>query len=442
MALHVYAPGDFRIDPGDQEKLYPIPPKMEMQDVVYDKQIQRTSYIQANIVGCFNDWITSFFEPNYFKFIRIRTQTAYSEFKSFMKQIYKKEKPFMVIDPRSIEHVEDSLFGLNMINRYNLVDPEQDNFGAKLLYSMPIMKSDMFELVYRRNRYRFEFDIMIMEQTLDRQINTYNMLLMNIRHNSKFLLTRTIPHLIPSRHIINIAKFHGYDWKSEEFLKFLNSISNYPIIRRITPNGQYMFFMEQTLNLQVEVPGLPSKDSPEMSDAIEWGARIVDSFTIIADLPTEFLFLTPLEFKTKFDRSIPEDPDSVYCISPIYADLDWPTEINGYTLSNRVDVMLQAGDDNHMDIIPVLEHDNPDIFKVLFECVQNKGKLSNLMMVRVYPNGSYQEASYSFDDTGVMTLNNPIPDKLYTINVYLNLHNINLIREGENKEYIGTIEKY
>ena len=444
MSLHIITPGDFRVDPGDQQKLYPIEPVPEYQDVVYDKYIQKTSYIQANIVGCFNDWIKSFFPPDYFKFVRIRTQSSFAEFKSLMKNIYKKEKPFMIIDPRSIEHDENSLFGQNMINRYNLIDPNADDMGAKLLYSIEIMKDDMFELVYRRNRFRFEFDILIMEQTLHRQINTYNMLLMNIRHNSKFLLARKVPHLIPSRYIINIARLHGYDYKSEEFLSFLNTISQYPIIRRITPNGQYSFYMEQQMNLQIEVPGIPAKDTPEMSEAIEWGARITDSFIIYADLPTEFLYLTPSKYLTEYDRSIPEDPDTVSFISPVYADMDWPTEFNGYTLTNRVDVVVQEGDKTFMNLLGVIETDTRDreIFETLKQCVDMDGKLSDLMAVKVYPNGSMIEANYTFDEKGVLTLIDPKYDKLYTVNIYLNMRNINLIRSGKDKKYIGTIEQY
>lgn len=441
--IQVHPHGTFRLDDGSFERLYPVPKREdEYPTIRYDKQIQKTSYIQSNIVACFNEWFQSFFEPNYFKFVRIRTQSSYQDFKSFMKQIYKKEKPFLVIDPRSVELDENSIFAQNMINRYNLIDPGSDAFGAKLLYSIEIMKSDMFEMVYRRNRFRFEFDIMIMEQTLDRQINTYNMMLMNIRHNSKFLLTRTIPHLLPIKHIRNIARFHGYNWKSEEFLSFLNSISKYPIIRRITPNGVYMFFMEQELNIQVEVNGIPSKDTVENSEAIEWGARIVDSFTMIADLPTEFLFLTPEEYLAKFDNHIPEDPDSVYYISPIYADLDWPKEMNGYTLSNRIDVMINPGDDNHLDIKEVIANDDPDKFKVIREFITRGGDIRQLIMCRVYPNGSYLEASYELDEKGILTINNPETDKLYTINLYLNLERFNLIQSGKIKEYIGTIEKY
>lgn len=449
MALHVWAPGDWRPDPGDQGKEYPIEKEEEIyeQEIVYDNCIQRTSYNQANIVACFNEWIQSFFDPNYFKFVRIRTQSAYSEFKSFMKNIYKKEKPFMVIDPRSIEPVEDSLFGQNMINRYNLIDPANDDIGAKLLYSMAIMKDETFELVYRRNRFRFEFDVMIMEQTMDRQMNTFNKMLMDIRHNSKFLIHRTVPLLLPSKYIQNIANLHGMDWKSTEFLNYLNSISQYPVIRRVIPNGQYLFFFQQEMNLQFEVPNLPSKDSPENSEAIEWGARIVDNFIVIADLPSEYLFLTPKEYMTKYDKSIPEDPESVYYISPIYADMDWPTEIDGYTLTTRLDIMLTSDDiekeETSMDLLPIIVNETPpEIGNTIEEYVKRMSKIDDLVLVKVYPNGSLHEAHYTVDNAGVLKMTSPEPDKLYTVNIYVNLRTINLIHEGKTKEYIGTIEKY
>ena len=442
MGIRVIPPTDWRDDPGVWERLYPIEDKKEFQTILYDKEIQRTGYIQANIVACFDEWFRSFFPSNYFKFTRIRTQSTYTEFKSFMKQIYKKEKPFLVIDPSSVEHVEDSLFGLNMINRYNMVDPLNDNFGAKLLYSIQLMKDENFEIVYRRNRFRFEFNILVMEQNTTRQANTYNMLLMNIRHNSKFLLHRAIPHLIPNRYIINIAHFRNMEWKSEEFLRYLNSVSQYPITRRITPNGQYLFFFQQEMNIQVEVPGLPQKDSPETSGAIEWGARVTDSFTMIADLPTEFLFMIPEEMREKYDNHIQETDDMVTYISPIYADLDWPTEYGDYKLTNRVDIMLQEGDDTHLDLKPVIANDIPHIHDAIMEFIEKDENLSDIVMVKVYPNGSYHEAAYEFNKDGILTLLHPEFNKLYTMNIYIDLHTLNLVREGKNKKFIGNIEKY
>lgn len=442
MAIHIWSPGDYAYDVGNNGKLYPIESDDVLEDIIYDKRIQQTSYIQSNIVDIFQKWICSFFEPNYFKFVRISTQSSMGEFKSFMRNIYKKEKPFMVINPQTIEHVEDSLFGQNMISRYNMIDPEHDNIGAKLVYSIDIMNSDLFRLVYRRNRYRFEFDTMIMEQTLDRQINTYDMLMMTMRHNSKFLLPRTMDQLLPIRHIVNIAKFHGYDPWSPEYLEFLNSISKFPIIRRILPNGKYMFFMQQTINIQVEIPGYPSKDSPETSDAIEWGARIAESFQFVVDLPTEFLFLTTKEYKTKFDTSIDEDPADISYVSEIFRDMDWAKEENGFILTNRVDISMENGEEPKVYILPAIEDYDKVIYETIKEFINRGGTINDIVQVRVYPNGSTVPTGSILHPDGTLELTQSIPNKIYTVNIYVNLRTLNTIQIGKNTEYAGTVEKY
>jgi hypothetical protein len=444
MGLRVICPGDEEPDdPGCYERLYPVPEEPKEETILYDKHVQRTSYILANVVGVFVDWIQSFFEPNYFTRVRVRTQSSYADFKSFMKKIYKIEKPFLVIDPQSIDNDEESLFTQNMLTRYNYCDPEHDNIGAQLIYSQSIMKNDQFELVYRRNRFKFDFEILIMEQNLNRQLNTYSRMLMSIRHNSKFLLSRTIPHLLPIKYIKIIAELYGYDYRSDVYLEYLNSVSRYPIIRRISPNGQYTFYFQQEMNIQVETPNFPSKDTPEMSDAIEWGARITDDFLLRADLPTEYVLLIPKREGHTVPHFVKEDdPENISMISPVYADLDWPKEFGDYKLTNRVDIMVQDGDDHSLDIKPVLRGYDMNIFNRVMECVSRGGKLSDLLMVRVYPNGSYEETSYTFDEQGILTLNNPKYDKIYTANLYVNLKTINLIREGSAIENIGTIEKY
>ena len=116
MGLQIYAPGDWIPDDGGNGRGYPIEDKPDLSEIIYDKRVQKISYITANLVAVFNEWIQSFFEPDYFKFVRIKTQSTFSDFKSFMKDIYKKEKPFMVIDPRPPEIVEDFIFAQNMLN--------------------------------------------------------------------------------------------------------------------------------------------------------------------------------------------------------------------------------------------------------------------------------------------------------------------------------------
>lgn len=440
MAYQIYAPGDFIPDPGNNGRVYPIEDEPDLTEIIYDKRTQKVSYITANMVAVFTEWFLSFFEGNYFKKIRIKTQSSFTEFKSFMKTIYKIEKPFIVIDPRPPEVDETSIFAQNMLNRYNFIDPEHDNIGAKLMYSLQIMGTDLFELWYRRNRVKIEFDVMIMESSTNRQTNTRNKLIMDIRHNSKFTLNRRVPFMIPMRHIQNIANFHGYDWKSDEFVKFMNEHSRYPIIKRIIANGQYQFYMEQDLHIYVESDGFPAADSTENAEAIEWGARVVDSFTLTADLPMEFLFLTKKEYVGKFDRGVPEDPDGVTFISPIYADLDWPKELNGYVLSNRIDIEVQEGDEPKLNILSVIADFDKDIYSVVKTWIDNKGKISDMMQVRVYPNGSRMETGAILHNDGMLELTAPQMNKLYTANIYLNLQTINLLREGANKKYAGTVQ--
>ena len=447
MSIHVFEPGNWIPDDGRFQRCYPIGQPPKQQEILYDQQIQSMSYIQANIVGVFNDWFLSFFPPDYFRTSRIKTQSSFSEFKSWMKGIYKKDKPILVIDPRSIEIVEDFIFGTNMLNRYNFIDPMHDNVGAKLIYSRTIMKDERFELVYRRNRYRFEFDIMIVEQTLNRQLNTYNKLLMDIRHNSKFMLPRMVPHLIPLQYIQRIAKDHKMDWKSEEFIRYLNTTSEYPIIKRVTANGQWMFYFEQQLNVQVETPNFPSKDSPEMSEAIEWGARIVDSFILIADLPSEFIHLVPKEYMTKYDEGFDCNPEDVYIISPVYRDLDWPTEIDGYRITNKVDIVVQEPDiaeDGTVDlnITPMLREYSDDLFQFVINYIRNGENIDGILKVRVYPNGSMHELGSELLNNGHLVIHNPKPNKIYTACMYVDFRKMNLIKEEHEKEYIGTVEKY
>ena len=129
-------------------------------------------------------------------------------------------------------------------------------------------------------------------------------------------------------------------------------------------------------------------------------------------------------------------------ISPIYADLDWPTEYGDYKLTNRVDIMLQEGDDPHLDLKPVIANDIPQIHDTIMEFIQKDEELSDIVMVKVYPNGSYQEAAYEFNKNGILTLINPEFNKLYTMNIYIDLRTLNMIREGKNKKFIGDIEKY
>lgn len=420
-----------------------LDPPETVDEIAYSREVQNSNNSVANLVGVFDTWFRSNFPPTYFKWSMIRTQVPFTLFKSNMLSIYKKDRPILVIDPHTpdVDDVSQVPTNINMLAKFNDFDAENQHIGSKLAYSLPVMRSDKFELVYRRARLRMDLDILIIEDTQNKQANTYNHLLMNIRHRSQFTIVRVVPVLIPKKFIINAALFHGYDWKSDEFLAFLNSISQYPIRKEIRTNGQYMFFMLQELHIYVEVPNYPAKDSPEMSDMIEWSARITDTFTFSADLPLEFIFLTKKELAPKFDAGVEEDDDSITFISPIHNDLDWPKEFGEFKIANQLDVEVQAGEEPTLSVLPLLNDFSKAVFIEASKWVAAGNPISEIIQIHAYPNGSYKEIGSRLRQDGMLELVGAVPNQLYHVRVYVNIKTLNLVQDGREKEYIGTIQK-
>ena len=432
-------------DEGNNGYTYnPLDMPTEIVEYAYSRVVQNSNNSQANLVGVFDTWFRHIFEPNFFKWSMIRSQIPFSLFKSNMLSIYKKDRPILVIDPHTpdVDDVSQVPTNVNMLNRFNDFDPENQDIGTKMAYSLPVMASDKFELVFRRARMRMDIDILIIVDTLNQQTNAFNHLLMNIRHRSQFTLIRRVPVLLPKKYIINIAKFHGYDWRSDDFVNFLNSISQYPIRKEIRTNGNYMFFMLQDLHIFVEAPNYPAKDSPEMSDMIEWAARITDSFTFSADLPLEFIFLTKKELACNFDSTpIEEDDNQISFISPIYNDLDWPTEFGDFKIANQVDVELQPGEEPTLSVLPLINDFHKDMFAEATRWVASGNPIGEIIQVHAYPNGSYVEIGTRLRQDGILELLQAKENELYHVRLYVNTKTLNLVEVGRNREYLGTIQK-
>ena len=74
------------------------------------------------------------------------------------------------------------------------------------------------------------------------------------------------------------------------------------------------------------------------------------------------------------------------------------------------------------------------------EFIRKSGKLEELVIVKAHLNGALQEAPATLNNDGILTLINPVPNRIYTINMYVNMRLVNLIREGKNTKYIGDIK--
>ena len=433
----------------DEDDYVPIEPNNKpgiIHDLIYDQRIQKISYIQANMAAVFREWFTGFFPPDYFRHIRMKSESTFTAFKSFMKDIYHKEPPVLVIDPNTIEHVDDFLFGTNVVNRYNLVDPKSDNVGAKILYSLAMIETEKIKLHYRRNRYRFRFDVMVMERSLNRSLDLYNYLIMNMRHNSKFMLFRRVPNLLPSHMIRSIAKINGFNSPDQKFLEWINARAiGCTITTRTLPSGQVMFFAEQDCHIQVEVPDMPAHDSPEQAEAIEVGARVTDSFIFTVDLPSEYFCTMEHEVTKDYIRyEEGDDPDIHYITKS--DDYKWEEgmdlEIGDYTLLNRVDVTIQDDQDNALDLLTVLNDVDAQMRKTAEALLRDSNVTlpEPLFLVKIIK-GTKEFTDFNLSDDGILTINFPDYSKIYHIYVYVNQKYINMYSSALNSEWIGDIQK-
>lgn len=442
--------GEYGPDPViDEDDYVPIEPNKKpgiIHDLIYDQRIQKISYIQANMAAVFREWFTGFFPPDYFRHIRMKSESTFTAFKSFMKDIYHKEPPVLVIDPNTIEHVDDFLFGTNVVNRYNLVDPKSDNVGAKILYSLAMIETEKIKLHYRRNRYRFRFDVMVMERSLNRSLDLYNYLIMNMRHNSKFMLFRRVPNLLPSHMIRSIAKINGFNSPDQKFLEWINARAiGCTITTRTLPSGQVMFFAEQDCHIQVEVPDMPAHDSPEQAEAIEVGARVTDSFIFTVDLPSEYFCTMEHEVTKDYIRyEEGDDPDIHYITKS--DDYKWEEgmdlEIGDYTLLNRVDVTIQDDQDNALDLLTVLNDVDAQMRKTAEALLRDSNVTlpEPLFLVKIIK-GTKEFTDFNLSDDGILTINFPDYSKIYHIYVYVNQKYINMYSSALNSEWIGDIQK-
>ena len=122
--------------------------------------------------------------------------------------------------------------------------------------------------------------------------------------------------------------------------------------------------------------------------------------------------------------------------------MDWPTEVDGYRLTNKVDIMMQDGDPNTVNIVPMLREYSYELYDFVNIFIKSGQPIGDILKVRVYPNGSYTETGSELHQNGYLTLLNPKPNKIYTALLYVDFRKMNLIKNEHNKEHVGTIEKY
>lgn len=237
----------------------------------------------GNVACVAIDYIQSFFPENYFTKTHISTKMANRQLDAFKAKsgFWKNKKPMLVLRPR-IEYDDSSkwFYGSTMVNRVT------NSFS-------PMEFADLVPLVHDPehgigvhflwNRYKIIYDVVIIVDTYNKQINIMNDLKNRLNIDFPYYLSTNLESYIPKSTIYSIADYLHIDRNDTGgILDYLNTYSKTPITYKLhNGNGHDEFFMLYPTNIETFSTDLTPDDG-------ETRGIISDTYTIGLSLSMEF----------------------------------------------------------------------------------------------------------------------------------------------------------
>jgi hypothetical protein len=237
----------------------------------------------GNVACVAIDYMQSFFPSNFFTKTHISTKMAHRQLDAFRAKsgFWKNKKPMLILRPR-IEYDDSGkwFYGSTMVNRVT------NSFS-------PMEFADLVPLVHDPkhgvgvhflwNRYKIIYDIVIVVDTYNKQINIMNDLKNRMNIECPFLHRTYLEAYIPKTVIYNIADhLHIPREDTASILEYLNTYSKTPITYKLhNGNGKDEFFMMYPTNIEVITSDLSADDG-------ETRGIIADTYTIGLAVSMEF----------------------------------------------------------------------------------------------------------------------------------------------------------
>lgn len=237
----------------------------------------------GNVACVAIDYIQSFFPENYFTKTHISTKMAHRQLDAFKAKsgFWKNKKPLLILRPR-IEYDDSAkwFYGASMVNRVThssspmefgdlvgLVHDPEHGVGVHFLW----------------NRYRIIYDIVIVVDTFNKQINIMNDLKNRLNIEFPHMIETYLEAYIPKTVVYNITDHLGIDRKdTASILEYLNTYSTVPITYKLhNGSGNDEFFMLYPTHIESFSTDLTADDG-------ETRGIISDTYTIGLSLSMEF----------------------------------------------------------------------------------------------------------------------------------------------------------
>ena len=242
------------------------------------------------------DYIKKYFKEDFFKRTHISTKLAYKQLNTFRTdtEFWKLHKPLLIIRPR-IDVNDDSkwFYGAAMMNRvYNARNPMEFSSRVELLKDPE--KGALLEFMWQRAK--IYYDVIIVVNTYNEQLNIAHYLNTMIVPNTPFFIHTSLESFVPKNTIYTLADYLGIPRNdTATILQYLNTHGNTPFTYKFKDgSGNDEFFSLYGTNIEAIMSEL------DLDDGNEKGMTM-DSFNISFTLSMEFNMMGAY-FLTLFDK--------------------------------------------------------------------------------------------------------------------------------------------
>ena len=237
----------------------------------------------GNVACSAINYIESFFPEGFFTKTHIATKMAHRQLDPFRAKtgFWKNKKPMLVLRPRiDFDGSSNWFYGSTMMSRVTHASSPME-FGDLVT----VMHDDQNGVSVRFlwNRYKVLYDISIILDTYNQQINIMNDLRNRLNIDWPYRPDTLLEAYIPKSIIYSVAEHMGIDkHDTPTILDYLNTISEAPITYKLhRSSGKHEFFMLYPTRLELFSSDLTPDDG-------ESRGIISDTFTITLSLSVEF----------------------------------------------------------------------------------------------------------------------------------------------------------
>ena len=414
-------------------------------------------------IGCaVKDMIISKFPDNYFKYTAVSSELATRNIRrtfggnNSKVEIAKRLKPYLIVQPTySAMDRDGPLQGIPLTSNF---DDLQYRTDKRYLFEVIRDKKYGYNLKFKLNRDRIEFDITVTTSTLHQQIDIYRTMLNQIVWERSSAFRIALESVIPKKMIAIMSKYCNMDIEQNEeyipiLLKRLNACSGYPITYKLrNASATDEWFMYYTHNVIVTFSDL-TLESGNKKNMVDDSYNITFRVTAEFNLPGVFMIDGNLDQLTGVDitlktKEYQEENDSYF---PLYTVRNlssrFPSELNGMQLYGST-IFQTTGKANQLedrvDIKCVLDSDHMRVIRAHHAWNMDPDTLLNFFILKdneLLTSGTDYTIDWNTLEIVVKTIDN---SATYRLLMYFNYETVNEILNNTayNRNYdIDTLSK-